>query len=73
MKFNDNSEWSLENELRCFVIFKTLESYNPAPRGLQSELCRGLESSTNLSFNTIYAKVGNYKSVSGLIGDSHAS
>ncbi|WP_146146374.1 hypothetical protein [Photobacterium kishitanii] len=73
MTFNDNSKWSLENELRCFVIFKTLESHNLVPRGLQSELCRDLESRTNLSFNTIYAKVGNYKSVSGLIGNSHFS
>ncbi|MBM9518907.1 hypothetical protein JWG39_03645 [Desulforhopalus vacuolatus] len=71
-KFSSSSEWSLENELRCFVIFKQLEAEN-FTRGMQSDLCREFESKSNLSFNTINAKVGNFKSESGVTGDSHVS
>jgi len=71
-KFSSSSEWSLENELRCFVIFKQLEA-DKFPRGMHSDLCREFESKSNLSFNTINAKVGNFKSESGVTGDSHAS
>jgi hypothetical protein len=71
-KFMHSSEWSMEYELRCFVIFKKLEAEN-FPRGRQSELCRELESKSNLSFNTINAKVGNFKSEAGIIGESNPS
>ena len=71
-KFSDASGWSLENELRCFVVFKMLEAES-FPRGGQSELCRELENITELSFNTINAKVGNFKSVAGVTRESNAS
>lgn len=71
-KFGAASGWTLENELRCFVIFKKLEDES-FPRGRQSELCRELESKTELSFNTINAKVGNLKSEAGVTGESHPS
>ncbi len=53
-------------------MFKKLEAEN-FRRGMQSELCRKFESKSSLSFNTINAKVGNFKSESGVTGDSHAS
>jgi hypothetical protein len=71
-KFSATSGWSLENELRCFVIFKKLE-VESFPRGRQSVLCRELENKTELSFNTINAKVGNFKSEAGVTGESHPS
>lgn len=35
--FNAQSEWNLENELRCLLIFKELEEVN-FPRRLQVKL-----------------------------------
>lgn len=71
-KFQESSPWSFELELECFVIFKRLEEQN-YPRGLQTELCLQLERRTQLTLETIKAKVGNFKSEAGAIGPSHSS
>lgn len=74
MKYRRDSGWSDKNEMKCFLIFKKLKKQG-FPRGMQSELCRRMEAQqdVNLSYGTIKAKVGNYKSVAGIIGDSHYS
>jgi hypothetical protein len=70
--FNYSSGWSFENELRCLIIFKKLEIEN-FTRGMQSDLCQVLALSTDLSFETIKAKVGNYKSELGVNNPSNSS
>jgi hypothetical protein len=71
-RFIPTSGWSLENELRCFIIFKKLEAEDFARRR-QSELCREMANNSDLSFRTIMAKVGNFKSEAGIIRSSNAS
>ena len=70
--FNPDSGWSFENELRCFIIFKRLESENFV-RGMQSDLCKILADSSPLSFESINAKVGNFKSELGVNNPSHSA
>ena len=70
-KFN-NSEWNLENELRCFVIFKELE-HQGFPKGRQTELAREMAKKTNLEVGNISAKISNYKSEAGINSPSNSS
>jgi hypothetical protein len=70
--FNKNSGWSFELELECFIIYKLLEVEN-FPRGKHSELCEQLAKSTIVSFDSIKAKVGNFKSELGVNNPSHSS
>lgn len=71
-KFNPGSGWSVEMELECFLIFKKLEQAG-FPRGMQTELCNELAGRSILSSTTIKAKVGNFKSESGVTNKSNAS
>ena len=70
--FQVDSGWSIENELRCFIIAKRLESEG-SPRGMQGDMCRVLANSTSLGESTIKAKVGNYKSELGITNESNSS
>lgn len=70
--YKANSNWSDVNELKCLQILKQLIEAN-FPRGLQKQLCRKLSSTTNLKWNSISAKVSNYKSIAGLNSPSNAS
>ncbi|EOV0176010.1 hypothetical protein ACOIWI_004530, partial [Vibrio vulnificus] len=70
--FRVDSGWSIETEIRCLIVYKTLEELD-FPRGLQSDLCEVLAVSTGLKFESVKAKVGNYKSEFGITGASHSS
>ncbi|MBV2129023.1 hypothetical protein [Arsukibacterium indicum] len=70
--FNPTSGWTLEMELRCFVIFKKTEAAG-FPRGMQTDLCNDLAAKSNLSAETIKAKVGNFKSEAGYTNETNAS
>tara|TARA_R110002167_G_scaffold174438_9_gene373289 strand:- start:398 stop:721 length:324 start_codon:yes stop_codon:yes gene_type:complete len=70
--FRPGSGWNFEIELRCFIIFKRLESEG-FPKGMQTDLCRVLTESTEISFESLKAKVGNYKSELGVTNDSNSS
>ncbi len=70
--FNSGSGWSLEMELECFLIFKKLEEASFL-RGMQTELCNELASRSNLSLETVKAKVGNFKSEAGVTNESNSS
>lgn len=72
MGYLDDSEWNETNEIRCLVIFKKLQDEG-FPRGRQSELCREMAALTRLDYTNISAKVTNFKSVAGVIGESNAS
>jgi len=70
--FKPASGWTLEMELRCFVVFKKIEAAG-FPRGMQADLCNGLATKSNLSAETIKAKVGNFKSEAGYTKETNAS
>ena len=70
--YREGSGWSDQNELRCLLIFKRLEAAG-YPHGLQTSYAREVAVQTGLSVSTIKAKVGNYKSLAGASGESHAS
>jgi len=70
--FRTDSGWSMEAEIRCLIIYKTLEELD-FPRGLQSDLCEILSQATGLKFESVKAKIGNYKSEFGVTGSSHSS
>lgn len=70
--FQTDSGWNLENELRCFIIAKRLESEG-SPPGMQGDMCKILANATSLSESTIKAKVGNYKSELGITNGSNSS
>ena len=70
--FKADSGWNFETELRCLIIYKTLAELE-FPRGLQSDLCSVLSESTGLKFESVKAKVGNYKSEFGVTNSSNSS
>jgi len=70
--FNSGSGWSLDMELECFLIYKKLEN-SEFLYGEQIKLCRELSSKSNLSFESINAKVGNFKSEAGITNESNSS
>ena len=70
--FQKDSGWSLGTEIRCLIIFKELEAKG-FPRGLQSDLCAVLAESTGIKFDSVKAKVGNYKSEFGVTNASNSS
>lgn len=72
MAFRKGSLWSEENEIRCLALMKRLQEEG-SPRGRQAQYGRELARSSGLSFRTINAKVGNFKSLAGLIGPSNWS
>jgi len=72
MAYRESSGWNERSEMQCLLIFKKLQKEN-FKRGLLTDYCRTLASQTKLKISSIKAKVGNYKSVAGVTGDSHAS
>ena len=72
MTFRQGSHWSLENELRCLLIFKQLEEAGWV-RGLQARLCGELASQSPLGVSTIQRKVSDYKGLAGFIKATHRS
>ncbi|WP_146032944.1 hypothetical protein [Geothermobacter hydrogeniphilus] len=72
MSYRETSLWNNENELRCLIIFKKLETEN-FPRGKQMEYCREMSKITGLEPGNISAKVSNYKSVAGINNNSNSS
>jgi len=72
MAYRESSGWNERNEMKCLLLFKKLLEEN-FKRGLQEDYCRSLATKTQLKLSSIKAKVGNYKSVAGITGRSHAS
>lgn len=72
MAYRENSKWNDLNELKCLLIYKILDSKD-FPRNKQSELCKEMELISGLNYNSISAKISNYKSVAGINHESNAS
>lgn len=72
MGYRSGSLWSEANEIRCLIAFRRLQEAG-FPRGLQIQLCRELSAKTGIPTGSLHAKIGNYKSVAGVIGKSNAS
>lgn len=70
--YREGSGWNDQNELRCLIAFKRLEAAG-YPHGLLTSYARALAAQTDLSVSTIKAKIGNFKSLAGASGESHAS
>ena len=71
-KFNSDSGWSLESEIRCLMIYKQLESAGFI-RGMQNDLCEVLSLSMGIKLASVNAKIGNYKSELGVNEPSNSS
>lgn len=72
MAFQQGSLWSEQNEIRCLAAMKMLQE-EAFPRGAQAWRSRELAAATGLSVRSINAKIGNFKSLAGLIGPSNWS
>lgn len=72
MAFQQGSLWSEQNEIRCLATMKKLQEEG-FPRGAQAQRSRELAAATGLSVRSINAKIGNFKSLAGLIGPSNWS
>ncbi len=73
MAYSTASNWTDLFELKCLLIFKKCETEG-FPRGMASDLCKELAKSKNAPpFNSLNAKVGNYRSLAGIAGDSNWS
>lgn len=72
MAFQKGSLWSEQNEIRCLAAMKKLQDEG-FPRGRQAQYSREIAASTGLSVRSVNAKVGNFKSLAGLIGPSNWS
>lgn len=72
MAYQEGSLWSEENEIRCLALMKRLQEEG-FPRGRQSQYGRELAAASGLSFPSINAKIGNFKSLAGVIGPSNWS
>lgn len=70
--YRTSSHWTDANELRCLQILLQLKEQN-YPRGMQADLCRQMALTSNLTYETTSAKVGNYKSLTGITGPSSTS
>jgi hypothetical protein len=71
-KYRSDSGWSDLNELRCLLAYKQLEEAS-FPRNMLSELARYIAVLSGLDAGSVKAKIGNYKSVAGVTGQSNAS
>jgi hypothetical protein len=71
--YRENSKWNDEMELRCLLIFKTLEEEGFPRNGRQMELCNELSTYSKISLSSLNAKVGNYKSEAGITEPSNSS
>lgn len=72
MAFQSGSLWSEPNEIRCLALMKRLQEEG-FPRGRQAQLSRELAASTGLPVRSVSAKIGNFKSLAGLIEPSNWS
>jgi len=72
MGYRIGSAWNDEDETRCLLSFKILESDN-FPRGKQMKYCREMAKISNFTVGSISAKICNYKSVSGINKPPHVS
>lgn len=72
MGYRVGSLWNETNEIRCLIAFKKLQAEG-FPRGRQMEMSRELSGLTGISAGSLHSKIGNYKSMAGVIGDSNAS
>lgn len=72
MAFQQGSLWSERNEIRCLAVMKRLEAEG-FPRGRQAQYSRELAAAAGLPVRSVNAKVGNFKSLAGLIGPSNWS
>ncbi len=72
MKFRNGSGWSVENEIKCLILFKKLEAEN-FPRGKQSACSFKFCRASKLRFSSITAKISNYKSEAGINRPSKSS
>ncbi|MDC9720504.1 MAG: hypothetical protein PSN46_07240 [Gammaproteobacteria bacterium] len=70
--YRASSQWSDTNELRCLQALLMLQEHN-FPRGMQADLSREIVATTELTYETVNAKIGNYKSLLGLTAPSSAS
>jgi hypothetical protein len=66
------SKWNDLNEIRCLLAFKQLEERN-YPRNMLTELAQEIAKVSGLSVGSVKAKIGNYKSVAGVMGHSNSS
>lgn len=71
-KYRSDSGWNDLNELRCLLAYKQLEEAS-FPRNMLSELARDIAVLSGLDAGSVKAKIGNYKSVAGVTGQSNAS
>ncbi len=72
MAYRKGSLWSDENEIRCLALMKSLQEEG-FPLGKQAEYSREFADASGLRWQSINAKIGNFKSLAGLSGDSHWS
>lgn len=72
MNYKDTSAWNDLNEIRCLRVLKILMEEN-FPRNRQMQLCREIACKSNLSSESLSAKVSNYKSLAGINNKSNAS
>ena len=70
--YRTGSKWTDLNELKCLCAFKKLEESN-FPRNMLTDLAKEIARQSGLSVGSVKAKIGNYKSVAGVIGHSNAS
>jgi len=70
--YRAGSKWNDLNEFKCLLAFKKLEEQN-YPRNMLTELAQEIAQVSGLSVGSVKAKIGNYKSVAGVIGPSNAS
>jgi hypothetical protein len=71
-RYNENSNWNDQAELKCLYIFKVLQEQG-LPYGKQMKMCIDISEETGLSARSLSAKVSNFKSVAGVNNKSNAS
>ena len=71
-RYNENSRWNDQAELKCLYIFKVLQEQG-FPYGKQRKMCIDISEETGLSAGNLSAKVNNFKSVAGTNNQSNAS
>ena len=70
--YRAGSRWNDLNELRCLLAFMQLREKG-FPRNFATDLAKEIARLSGLPFSSVKAKIGNYKSVAGVTGDSNAS
>lgn len=70
MAFQQGPLWSEENGIRCLAVMKRPQAEG-FPSVRQAQCSRELAAATGLPARSVNAKVGNFKSLAGLIGPSN--